>query len=80
MVALLDGKTLDAATMIRQIGQPWPTMARRLGRPDQRLETPHGLDRCRYHGLDGMKRWVGLGVIADNLVSTGTFSKAAVTS
>jgi IS5 family transposase len=31
----------------------------------------HGLERCRYHGSDGMKRWVGLGVIADNLINLG---------
>lgn len=31
----------------------------------------HGLDRCRYRGEDGMKRWVGLGVIADNLINIG---------
>jgi transposase, IS5 family len=31
----------------------------------------HGLDRCRYKGDDGMKRWVGLGVIADNLINIG---------
>lgn len=31
----------------------------------------HGLARCRYHGLDGMRRWVGLGVIADNLINIG---------
>ena len=29
----------------------------------------HGLNRSRYQGDDGMKRWVGLGVIADNLIS-----------
>src|ERR1700724_3999430 len=29
----------------------------------------HGLNRCRYKGEAGMKRWVGLGVIADNLIS-----------
>jgi IS5 family transposase len=29
----------------------------------------HGLNRCRYKGADGMKRWVGLGVIADNLIN-----------
>src|SRR6266436_4365370 len=29
----------------------------------------HGLSRCRYKGDAGMKRWVGLGVIADNLVN-----------
>ena len=31
----------------------------------------HGLDRCRYKGSAGMKRWVGLGVVADNLISIG---------
>ena len=31
----------------------------------------HGLTRCRYKGETGMKRWVGLGVIADNLISMG---------
>jgi IS5 family transposase len=31
----------------------------------------HGLDRCRYKGFIGMQRWVGLGVIADNLVNIG---------
>jgi IS5 family transposase len=31
----------------------------------------HGLNRCRYKGDDGMKRWVGLGVIADNLITIG---------
>lgn len=29
----------------------------------------HGLTRSRYKGDDGMKRWVGLGVIADNLIN-----------
>lgn len=31
----------------------------------------HGLARCRYRGVDGMRRWVGLGVIADNLINLG---------
>ena len=31
----------------------------------------HGLNRSRYKGADGMKRWVGLGVIADNLINIG---------
>ena len=31
----------------------------------------HGLDRCRYKGSVGMQRWVGLGVIADNLINIG---------
>jgi IS5 family transposase len=40
------------------------------------LKRRHGLRRCRYHGADGTSRWVGLGVIADNLVSTATFLNA----
>jgi IS5 family transposase len=31
----------------------------------------NGLNRCRYKGDDGMQRWVGLGVISDNLVNIG---------
>ena len=33
----------------------------------------HGLERCRYRGGDGMKRWVGMGVIADNLINLGRY-------
>jgi IS5 family transposase len=36
------------------------------------LKRRHGLERCRYRGPDGMKRWVGLGVIADNLIHIGS--------
>jgi Transposase domain (DUF772)/Transposase DDE domain len=38
------------------------------------LKRRHGLTRCRYHGRDGMHRWVGLGVIADNLVTIARFT------
>jgi hypothetical protein len=31
----------------------------------------HGLNRCRYKGQQGIKRWVGLGVIGDNLINIG---------
>jgi IS5 family transposase len=31
----------------------------------------HGLTRCRYKGFVGINRWVGLGVIADNVVNIG---------
>jgi len=31
----------------------------------------HGLARCRYRGMPGMWRWVGLGIIADNLINIG---------
>ena len=37
------------------------------------LKRRHGLRRCRYHGADGTARWVGLGVIADNLMNTANF-------
>lgn len=35
------------------------------------LKRRHGLNRCLYRGQEGMKRWVGLGVIADNLINFG---------
>jgi IS5 family transposase len=35
------------------------------------LKRRHGLNRSRYKGEAGLKRWVGLGVIADNLISIG---------
>jgi IS5 family transposase len=35
------------------------------------LKRRHALNRCLYRGQDGMKRWVGLGVIADNLINMG---------
>jgi IS5 family transposase len=36
------------------------------------LKRRHGLRRCIYRGECGMQRWVGLGVIADNLHHLGT--------
>jgi transposase, IS5 family len=35
------------------------------------LKWRDGLNRCRYKGPLGMKRWVELGVIGDNLVNIG---------
>jgi IS5 family transposase len=35
------------------------------------IKRRHGLRRCRYKGFVGMNRWVGLGVIADNIVNIG---------
>ena len=35
------------------------------------LKRRHGLRCCRYHGESGMQRWVGLGVIANNLLVLG---------
>jgi IS5 family transposase len=33
------------------------------------LKRRHGLERCGYHGPAGTERWVGLGVIAHNLLT-----------
>ena len=41
------------------------------------LKRRHGLNRCRDKGEDGMRRWVGLGVIADNLINIGQALNAA---
>jgi transposase, IS5 family len=38
------------------------------------LKRRHGLRRCRYRGVAGMERWVGLGVIANNLWALGRAS------
>ena len=35
------------------------------------LKGRHGLRRCRYRGETGMQRWVGLGIIANNLLVLG---------
>jgi len=36
------------------------------------LKRRHGLRRSLYRGPDGIRRWVGLGVIADNVIHVGT--------
>src|SRR5262249_28405354 len=41
------------------------------------LKRRHGLRRCLYRGAEGMKRWVGLGVLADNLINIGKVLSAA---
>jgi IS5 family transposase len=38
------------------------------------LKRRHGLRRCRYRGLLGMERWVGLGILANNLIVLGRAS------
>jgi len=49
-------------------GQKWRTGSE--GRISV-VKRRHGLDRCRYKGDDGMQRWVGLGIIGDNLITIG---------
>ena len=51
--------------------QPWFRAGRRWrtgieGRISV-LKRRHGLDRCLYHGDDGMERWAGWGIISHNL-------------
>jgi IS5 family transposase len=55
--------------------QPWFRRARRFhigieGRISV-LKRKHGLDRCLNHGQEGFSRWVGWGVIANNLTHIG---------
>jgi hypothetical protein len=56
----------------------------RNGAPDARdasaSSNDDGLDRCRYKGSVGMNRWVGLGVIADNVVNIGHAIQKQATS
>jgi len=49
-------------------GQKWRTGSE--GRISV-VKRRHGLDRCRYKGDSGMRRWVGLGLIGDNLITLG---------
>jgi IS5 family transposase len=44
------------------------------------LKRRHGLNRSRYKGLCGMKRWVGFGVIADNVIHIGDHMAAKETA
>jgi hypothetical protein len=53
-------------------------MADRVGGPHQRGQAPPQ-PRCRYRGDDVMYRWVGLGVIADNLINIGALKAALST-
>jgi IS5 family transposase len=41
------------------------------------IKRRHGLSRCRYKGAVGMDRWVGFGVIADNLINIGRVMEQA---
>lgn len=49
-------------------GQKWRTGSE--GRISV-VKRRHGLRRCRYKGYLGMNRWVGLGIIADNVINIG---------
>jgi transposase, IS5 family len=49
-------------------GQKWRTGSE--GRISV-IKRRHGLRRCHYKGFIGMNSWVGLGLIADNVVNIG---------
>lgn len=58
-------------TRQRHEHQPWFRAARRFrngieGRISH-LRRARGLDRCLNHGLSGLERWVGWGIVANNL-------------
>jgi hypothetical protein len=51
-----------------------PSLATLADRIQGRISVPerrHGLYRCRYRWIEGMQRWIGLGVIADNFIQIG---------
>jgi hypothetical protein len=57
--------------------QPWFRAAQRFrngieGRINQ-LRRARNLDRCLAHGEAGMERWVGWGVVANNLATIAQF-------
>jgi transposase, IS5 family len=62
-------KRLQCEAWFRR-GQKWRTGSE--GRIST-LKRRHGLRRCLYRGFHGMQRWVGLGVIADNLIQMGRY-------
>jgi transposase, IS5 family len=64
-----DRKLLQRQRWFRS-GQKWRTGSE--GRISV-LKRRHALRRCLYPGLDGMRRWVGLGVIADNFIQMGCY-------
>ena len=43
-------------------------LAHRQRRTHQRTQTPSRTRQCRYRGASGMQRWVGLGVLANDLL------------
>ncbi len=64
-------RTLEHQRWFRR-GQRWRTGSE--GRVSV-LKGRHAVGRCRYRGLTGMARWVGLGVIACNLITIATATR-----
>ena len=60
-------QTAAKATLVQEASEMAPGCEGRISV----LKHRHGLKRCRYKGPNGMKRYVGLGVIADNIIHIG---------
>jgi IS5 family transposase len=67
----LDQKRRAQARTEKALVPPGSDMADRLRGPHQRGQAPAWPQPLPHKGDDGMKRWVGLGVIADNLITIG---------
>jgi IS5 family transposase len=65
---VLPGQLHDKRSRIARAALRWRTGSE--GRISA-LKRRHGLRRCRYRGESGMQRWVGLGIIANNLLALG---------
>jgi transposase, IS5 family len=64
-----------AKAMVKRVCNPdrsTKSTERKREQKQRVVKRQHGLTRCRYKGDRGMKRWVGLAVIADNLISMFT--------
>ena len=57
-------------TRMQPIGNVWNKFPRVAG-DSALVKRRHGLNRSRYKGVSGMKCWVGLGVMADNMINIG---------
>ena len=67
MVATQGWRTMQASS--RKVASRWRGRRFHAGIEGRIrvLKRKHGLDRCRNHGEEGCARWVGWGVIANNL-------------
>jgi transposase, IS5 family len=68
-------RSTKSAERKREQKKRWSATVRN-GEPDARdasasASADMASNRCRYKGDEGMKRWVGFGVIADNLINIG---------
>src|SRR5712691_9147452 len=64
-------KRAERKRLYRSAGHRWRTGCEGRIRV---LRRRHGMRRCLYRGLHGMQRWVGLSVIADNVIQIGRVS------